>query len=182
MAKLPDPTATLSPQAQKLYDQMTAVRGHLEGMYRALLNHPELTRLVSDLGAYLRFGASCLPADVRELCILRVARQAKAAYEWVQHEPAARKAGLADEAIASLRAGKKPAGLSPLQEKALAAAECVLERKSIPPGLQGELEKELGIKGLIELVVVCGFYQMIAGVLFAFEVDLPQGKTDPFAA
>jgi len=182
MAKLPDPIASLSPQAQKLYEQMTALRGHIGGMYRYLLNHPEITGLVSALGAYLRFGPVRLPADVRELCILRVARQAKAAYEWVQHEPAARKAGLSDEAIQDLRAGKKPAGLSPLQEKALAAADCVLDRKSIPPGLQGQLEKELGIKGLIELVVLCGFYQMIAGVIFAFEVPLPPGATDPFAA
>ena len=65
-------------------------------MYRSLLNHPELTRRVSDLGTFLRFGAGTLPAAVRELVILWLARRVGAAYEWVKHEPLARAAGLSD--------------------------------------------------------------------------------------
>ena len=61
MAKLPDPTASLSSQGQKLYQQLVAKRRRIDGMYRSLLNHPELTRRVSDLGTFLRFGAGALP-------------------------------------------------------------------------------------------------------------------------
>ena len=56
MARLPDPTAALSPEAQAIYDQLVGRRGRIDGMYRSLLNHPELTRQVSDLGTFLRFG------------------------------------------------------------------------------------------------------------------------------
>jgi 4-carboxymuconolactone decarboxylase len=52
MAKLPDPTPSLSPQGQELYQQLLAKRGRIDGMYRSLLNHPELTRHVSDLGTF----------------------------------------------------------------------------------------------------------------------------------
>ena len=38
----------------------------------------------------------------------------------------------------------------------------------------------MGIKGVIELVVLVGFYSMIAGVIFSFDVPLPEGATDPF--
>lgn len=180
MAKLPDPTENLPPQAQKLYDQLKAERGHIEGMYGALMNHPELTEMISALGGYLRFGHSRLPADVRELAILWVGRQAGAAYEWVQHEPYALRAGVPEEVIEDLRAGQKPAGLTPLQKNALAALQYVMDKKPIPSDLQDELIKELGVEGLIELVVLHGYYQMIAGVIFAFDVPLPTGSSDPF--
>ena len=52
MAKLPDPTDSLNPQGQELYQQLIAKRGRIDGMYRSLLNHPELTRQVSDLGTF----------------------------------------------------------------------------------------------------------------------------------
>jgi len=32
----------------------------------------------------------------------------------------------------------------------------------------------------VELVVLCGFYAMIAGVIFAFDVPLPEGEAPPF--
>ena len=71
MARLPDPTGSLAPKAQALYDELVGRRGRIDGMYRSLLNHPELVRRVSDLGTFLRFGAGTLPAAVRELVILR---------------------------------------------------------------------------------------------------------------
>lgn len=36
------------------------------------------------------------------------------------------------------------------------------------------------LPGVVELVVLCGFYEMIAGVIFAFDVPLPEGAADPF--
>jgi len=183
MARLPDPMAAPTSAAAELYDQLAARRGHIDGMYRTLLNHPELTRHVSDLGSYLRFGSGALPADLRELTILWVARQVKAAYEWVKHAPPARAAGLAEELIEAVRTGREEGELGELtdtQKAVIDAARCVLARRSIPQALQDGLIAALGLQGLIELVVLCGFYQMIAGVIFAFDVPLPPGAADPF--
>jgi 4-carboxymuconolactone decarboxylase len=180
MARLPDPTASLSPEGQELYRRLVARRGRLDGMYRSLLNHPELTEQVSNLGTYLRFGAGALPDALRELVILWVARELGAAYEWVKHEPVARQAGVAAEVIEALRRRQEPPGLDGLQKAALAAARSALARRSIPPAVQDELTRALGLKGVVELVVLCGFYEMIAGVIFAFDVELPEGASDPF--
>jgi 4-carboxymuconolactone decarboxylase len=180
MARLPDPTGSLSPKAQALYDELVARRGRIDGMYRSLLNHPDLARRVSDLGTFLRFGAATLPAAVRELVILWLARQVGAAYEWVKHEPPGRAAGLSDTVIAALRAGTEPPGLDETQQGALVVARCVVESRSIPPDLQEKLIGLVGTEGLIELVVLVGFYRMIAGVIFAFDVPLPESATAPF--
>jgi 4-carboxymuconolactone decarboxylase len=182
MAKLPDPTSSLSPQGQELYQRLVARRGRIDGMYRSLLNHPELTRQVSDLGTFLRFGSGALPDALRELLILWVARELGAAYEWVKHEPVARKAGVPTAVIEAIRTHHEPPGLDGLQQTALAAAQCVLNRRSIPQAVQDELAAALGLAGVVELVVLCGFYEMIAGVIFAFNVPLPEGATDPFGS
>jgi hypothetical protein len=79
MAKVSDPVGSLDPQAQALYDHLVAKRGRIDGMYRSLLNHPELAQRIGELGSYLRFGDSVLPDEVRELAILRTARRLGAA-------------------------------------------------------------------------------------------------------
>jgi 4-carboxymuconolactone decarboxylase len=180
MAELPDPTSSLNPQGQVLYQQLVAKRGHIDGMYRSLLNHPELTRHVSDLGTFLRFGSGALPDALRELLILWVARELGVAYEWVKHEPVARKAGVSAAVIESIRTQHEPTGLEDLQQAALTAAHCVLTRRSIPQEVQDKLAAALGLQGVVELVVLCGFYEMVAGVIFAFDVPLPEGAADPF--
>jgi 4-carboxymuconolactone decarboxylase len=182
MAKVPDPVDSLDPQARALYDHLVAERARVDGMYRSLLNHPELAQHIGELGSYLRFGDSILADEVRELAILRTARRLGAAYEWVKHMPPAREAGISEAVIEQLRQEQKPDGLTRAQEAALSVVECVLERQSIPQDTQDALAKEVGLKGVIELVVLCGFYQMIAAVIFAFDVPLPEGSHAPFGS
>jgi 4-carboxymuconolactone decarboxylase len=180
MARLPDPTGALSPAAQGLYEHLVGRRGRIDGMYRSLLNHPELTRQVSDLGEFLRFSGGVLPPAIRELTILWLARRLGAAYEWVKHLGPAREAGVSEAIIEAVRLGQEVSDLDPLQVACLAAARCVLERRSIPQEIQDGLAARIGLPGVIELVVLVGFYQMIAGVIFAFDVPLPEGAAPPF--
>ncbi|MCX5893500.1 MAG: carboxymuconolactone decarboxylase family protein [Deltaproteobacteria bacterium] len=179
MSRLPDPTASLSPEAQGIYDQLVGRRGRIDGMYRGLLNHPELTRHISDLGTFLRFGAGVLPEALRELTILWLARRLGAAYEWVKHAGPARQAGIPDAVIEALRTRQEP-NLDATQTAALTVARGVLERRSIPAAVQDGLAAAIGLPGVIELVVLVGFYQMIAGVIFAFDIPLPEGAAAPF--
>jgi 4-carboxymuconolactone decarboxylase len=56
----------------------------------------------------------------------------------------------------------------------------VLAYESIPEAVQAEVERDLGTRGLMELVVLPGYYRLIAGVLFAFDTPLPDGEPAPF--
>lgn len=182
MSHLPLPEyEDLSPEARALYGQLAAKRGHIDGMYRTLLNHPALLEKVSALGSYLRFGETALPSEARELAILACARRMGAGYEWVKHRDPARKAGIAEPVLEALRQGREPEGLAPGLRAVLDVADCALARRSIPAGIQDEVVRAYGVQGVVELVVLCGFYAMIAGVVFAFDVPLPPGEHDPFA-
>lgn len=181
MARVPMPDRdSLSPEGREVFDRLTASRGHIDGMYRTLLNHPILAGYVSDLGTYFRFRSRVLPDALRELVILWSARHCHAAYEWVKHEPVARQAGVPDAAIEAIRQGLRPKGLSPVWDAALDAAEAALALESLPRTTQGCLLEAYGIEGLIELVVLSGFYRLIASVLSAFDVPLPEGAGRSF--
>ncbi|KAF7328453.1 4-carboxymuconolactone decarboxylase [Mycena sanguinolenta] len=67
-----------------------------------LLNDPLLAQAGSNLFEVIRSNSS-LPADMRELIILRVVVLTNATYAWLQHEPVARMAGLTTEQLLVVR-------------------------------------------------------------------------------
>lgn len=179
MARLPDPLDTLSAEAKRVYDKISARRGAIRGPFAPLMHHPALAERVADLGEFLRFD-STLPGDVRELAILIVARTVGQPYEWFAHEPIARREGLPEDVIARVRSRQDLAGLPPRYSRAARVVQHVLAFESVPQALQDEVRGEFELTGLIELVALVGHYRLIAGVLFAFAVPLPEGTPRPF--
>ena len=179
MARLHDVIDSLSPEAQKIYDKIKAKRGGIRGPYAPLMHHPALAGLVGDLGEYLRFNAT-LPGDLRELAILITARAVAQPFEWVMHVPMARQAGLPDAVTELIRRRGDLAALPARYAGAARLVQHVLARESVPKDLQDKVQSALGVTGLAELVVLAGFYQMIAAILFAFDAPLPEGTPAPF--
>lgn len=179
MARLPDLLGSLDPAAQKVYDKIAAKRGKIRGPFAPLMHHPALAERVSDVGEYLRFG-STLPGDMRELAILITARHVAQPFEWVMHAPVATKEGLPADVIERIRARGDLASLPARYARAARVVQHVLARESVPQRLQDQIQQEVGVTGLIELVVLAGYYQTIASVLFAFDVPLPEGTASPF--
>ena len=179
MAGLPDPFNALTPEGKRVYDKIAAKRGAIRGPFAALMHHPALAERVGDLGEFLRFG-STLPGDVREMAILIAARSVNQAYEWVAHAKIASREGLADDVIERVRTRGDLAALPQRLARPACVMQHVLAFESIPRPLQDEIVRELGLPGLIELVVIAGHYRLIAGVLFAFDTPLPEGERAPF--
>lgn len=179
MARLPDILGSLPPDAQKVYQRITAKRGKIGGPYVPLMHHPALAERVADLGEYLRFG-STLPGDLRELAILITARHVTQPFEWIMHAPVALKEGLPAEIIEHIRSRGDLSTLPARYVRAARLVQHVLARESLPQTLQEQTEQEVGVTGVVELVVLAGYYQTIASVLFAFDVPLPDGTPTPF--
>jgi 4-carboxymuconolactone decarboxylase len=179
MATLPDPLDTLSPEARRVYDKISAKRGAIRGPFASLMHHPALAERVGDLGEYLRFGGT-LPGDIRELAVLVTARAVDQPYEWVAHAKVARAEKLPDDVIERVRTLGDLASLPPRYAKPVRVVQHVLALESIPRPLQDEIQKEVGVEGLLELVAIVGHYRLIAGVLGAFDTPLPEGAAPPF--
>ena len=180
MAGLPDPFDALTPEGKRVYDKIAAKRGAIRGPFAALMHHPALAERVGDLGEFLRFG-STLPGDVREMAILIAAALGEPGLR-VGRPRQDRAAGKASATTSSSGCGR--AEIWPRCLRALARPARVMQHvlafESIPRALQDEIVRELGVPGLIELVVIAGHYRLIAGVLFAFDTPLPEGERAPF--
>ncbi len=115
MAALPDPTATLKGADRELFEHMASARAHAEGrpqlgeVYVRMFNNPGVTAKVGALGEHLRFHG-VLSDDVRELVILRYASRQGFGYEWSHHQHPAKLAGIAQDVIDALTAGRVPEG------------------------------------------------------------------------
>ena len=180
MATLPDPTGSLDAEGQRIFQKLAGPRGGLSGMYLALMNHPALAEHVGILGSYLRFGGE-LPDPMRETAILAAARMMGSGYEWEKHVGPAEKAGVTAAAIEALRREQFASeALSPQQQRLCELVRRLLSDQDIPRGLQDGISRELGLRGLIELVVLVGFYRMINTVIVSFDVDLPEEGPPPF--
>ena len=179
MAKLPDPLDALAPDARRVYEKISAKRGAVRGPFASLMHHPVLAERVGDLGEYLRFNGT-LPGDLRELAVLVTARALDQPYEWVAHARIARAEGLPEDIIERVRTKGDLATLPPRFAGPARLVQHVLAYESIPRELQEAMQRELGIAGILELVVLAGHYRLIAGVLFAFDTPLPDGASPPF--
>src|ERR1035441_4732312 len=91
----------LDEVGRAVLDEIMATRGKVDEAFQVLLPTPELLRRISHLGTYVRFGSS-LGADVRECIILATARHMNSEFEWNDHRPQARTAGVAEETIESI--------------------------------------------------------------------------------
>ena len=164
--------AALPAQARALLDTMAARRaGKGEGFggpYLALLNHPELARRVEELGFFLKFEGA-LPRTVYQFIVLSVARATGAAFEWHDHIAHARAAGLPDDVIERIGSGGGAALPEPYR-LAHAILAKTLTWQVVPDDLQAQAVAAWGKHGLIEIVVLSGFYQMFAAINQGFDI------------
>jgi 4-carboxymuconolactone decarboxylase len=164
--------ATLPADAQALYEKMSARRKAqgegFGGPYVALLNHPELGRRVEELGFFLKFDGA-LPRTVYQFIVLTIARATGADYEWQDHIVHARAAGLPEEVIdciGSARTGSLP--------EPYALVQSILTKTTawqvVPDDLQQRAAGQWGKRGLVEIVVLSGFYQMFSAINQGFDI------------
>ena len=90
------------PELAKQEAGIAAARGRVSPLYQVLLNSPPLARGWEQMLSAIR-NHNSIPADLRELVILRVAILNGASYEFDAHAPIARAAGVSEEAVAATR-------------------------------------------------------------------------------
>jgi 4-carboxymuconolactone decarboxylase len=182
MASLPFDQARLSEPDRALYEAMKAKRAAagapISGPYLALMSHPQLAEKIEGLGYHLKFEGR-LPREVYQYVVLRAARACDVPFEWVDHVDHARAAGVPEAVIEALRT-KTPIALPEPYATAEPVIAAALSWQDVPEGAQGRAIGLFGPAGLVELVVLAGFYQMFAAINQGFAVSLPPAAARPF--
>ncbi len=177
MARLPQivERGGLPPEERRHFDYIAGTRGHVVGPFTVLLNSPDLAERVAHVGSYIRF-QNTLPPALRELAILTVAREWNCQFEWTSHQPIAESEGLSAAAIAAVRDGRAPDGLSADEALVFGYVSALLRTGRVPDDAFAEAKERFGVRTLTDLTATAGYYSMLACALNAAEV-LPDPGT-----
>ena len=152
----------------------TGPRGGLRGPFHALLRSPELADCVRHLGDYVRF-ESMVPAPLRELAILLVARFWSAHYEWNAHRKHALAAGLPPSVADAIEAGQRPPKLNGDETLVYDLVAQLLRDKDISDATFAAAKARFGERMIVELIGTVGYYGFVSLVLNADRTPVAEG-------
>ena len=174
--------ATLPAAARALYETMAARRkSQGRRLRRPLCRAAQPSRAGAprsrSWGSSSSSRARCRARSTSSSCS-PIARATGADYEWHDHIEHARAAGLPADVIDAHR-------LRPHRQRCrepYALAHAILAKTTawqvVPDDLQAQAAAQWGKRGLVEIVVLSGFYQMFAAINQGFDIR-PRGSSGP---
>ncbi|WP_198655412.1 carboxymuconolactone decarboxylase family protein [Streptomyces geranii] len=173
MARLPG-----TEGSGEIADRIRARRGGaLRPLDHMLLHSPQLADGWNSLLGAIRQRIA-LPADIRELVVMRIAVLNRAPYEWAAHEGPAREAGMGDAELAALRE-EKPALGDVRRARVIAYTDAMTRDVHVPDELFDALRADFGDAELVELTATVAAYNMVSRFLVALDVRASDGTNAP---
>jgi len=170
----------LTPEQKTMVnDLLSGTRTSLNGPFNALLRSPEMGNLAQKLGEYLRFRTS-VPKRLNEMAILISAKWWSSQYEWYAHKPLALEAGLSAAVIDDIQAGRRPAHMQADEAVVYDFSAELRERRRVSDPTFKAATTLLGEKGVMDLVAVMGYYDLVSMVLNVDRYPLPDGSAPAF--
>ena len=158
------------------YDEAIAgKRGSAPPPMMAWLNSPEMARHATRLGETVRFN-TIFPPKLSEIAILVTARHWGSHYEWFAHKRLALKGGMDPKIVDAIRDRRTPTFDDPKGQVIYDVAKALHEGHGLPKALYDEAVNVLTLRGLVEVIGLCGYYTMVSMTLNTFEFDLPDGQ------
>lgn len=113
-----------------------------------------------------------LSAKLRELAILRTAKDCHSVYEWTQHVPAAKHVGVTEEQIAAVENWQSAKCFSEVERLVLQFTDEVNANVKASRETLEALKQHLSPSEIIELLIIIGHWRQTASILETTEVDL----------
>ena len=171
----------MSAEQKETYDESIAgKRGAPPAPMMAWLNSPEMARHATRLGGVLRFD-TIFPAKLSEIAILVTARHWTSHYEWFAHKRLALKGGMDPGIIEDIRHRRTPHFEDPKGQMIYDVSRSLHEGHGLTQVLYDEAVKVLTVRGLTEVIGLCGYYTMVSMTLNTFEFGLPEGEISDLA-
>jgi 4-carboxymuconolactone decarboxylase len=160
-------------------DLLSGTRTSLGGPFNVLLRSPEMGNLAQKLGEQIRFRSS-LPPRLNEMAILLTAQWWASQYEWHAHKPLALQAGLSAAAVDDIQAGRRPAGMRDDEAAVYDFSHELRERRRVSDATFQRAVGLLGERGVVDLIGVMGYYDLVSMALNVDRYPLPAGAPLPF--
>jgi alkylhydroperoxidase family enzyme len=142
-----------------------------------LAHHPALARAFCTLNGHL-LRATTLTERQRELVIMRVAVAQQSSYEWAQHVPMARDAGLTDLEIAGIAWGPDSPVWGDIDASLMRAVDELIEHGSISDATWTALRTHLDNQQILDVIFTTGAYTTVAWMVESLGVALDDDLRD----
>jgi 4-carboxymuconolactone decarboxylase len=174
------PLDQMTPAQRSVADAiLTGPRKSIGGPFNAWLRSPELADRLQKVGEYVRFKSS-LDRRVNEMAILMTAQAWGSQYEWYAHAPLAIKAGLDPAVIAAIGAGRKPDNMKDDEAIVWEFSTQLRRDHAVDDAIYGKALEKFGEQGIMDLVAVNGYYDVVSMTLNVARVAPPPGEDMPF--
>ncbi len=152
------PRPTTGPAAVSMYSPKVAEAFHL-------------------LNQYLR-NDGVLEPRYYEVAILHAAREFDQAYEWSAHEAAARRFGVPEAVIDTIKFDREIEDLPEKDEVIIRFGRALFRDHEVSSELYAQVVDHFGQQGMVEIATIMGDYLMVGLVLTAADQRLPAGRED----
>jgi alkylhydroperoxidase family enzyme len=144
-------------------------RGAISVLYQVLLNSAPLAAGWEAMLTAVR-NRSSVPADLRELMILRVAVLNRATFEFAAHLPYAQQAGIAAEKLEAVRHAQIADIFSEDERLVLALTDAMTRDIVVPDAVFERLHERFDARTLVEVVATVAAYNMVSRFLVALNI------------
>ncbi|MEO8739011.1 MAG: carboxymuconolactone decarboxylase family protein [Casimicrobiaceae bacterium] len=148
---------------------IAAQRGSVSLLYQVLLNSPPIADGWEKMLTAVR-NRTLLPADLRELVILRVAVLNHAPFEFAAHAPIAIASGVGATKIEALREPVPAEVFSELERAVLKLTDAMTRDVQVDDAVFEPLRAHFDTQGLVELVATVAAYNMVSRFLEALRI------------
>ena len=175
--RIADGPRAAGPQAFPLTDD----RGRLNGPFNAMLASPDIGTALQEVGAAIRY-RSALSHREREIAILEVSVLRRCEFEWYAHERVGRASGLVDDELRALLHGASVPTFDARETMVRHVARTCIVARTLDDDALTEAEGLLGVRALMDVISLVGYYDLLALNLTVWQTPLPDGAEPVFGS
>ena len=181
MTSLPDRAPRIEPvqnpddeQSQILSKTLLSPDAEPLNLFKVLVNYPEMMKRVNAVGGmFMEHGS--LPAQQREIVMLRVAWRSECDYEFAEHAPIGLRVGLSRDEIEDLGKPIDDMGWDGSDLDLVRFTDEVVEDLEVTDETWSRVSESHSQTQMIELSLLAGYYMMLAAFLRTTRVPLEEG-------
>jgi alkylhydroperoxidase family enzyme len=176
---MPDHARPRIPPLAELSDELRALAGGAPGgpvpnLGATLARHPQLLRAFGALGRWMLEGER-VALRQRVIVALRVGWRTRALYEFAQNQRRAPRAGLTRDEVRRLATPGRGAGFAGADGVVVELVDELCAGDAIADSTWERARAHWDQAALLELVLLIGFYRMLAGVINAAGIEPEPG-------
>lgn len=159
------------PLMKEVYQRLENQGSEILNLFKVMAHCPWIGRNFIRLGNSILKGEE-LPAELRELAILKVGHLLQADYEVTKHVPLALQAGLSHEKVDQLLRGDSVSMFNDEEKAVLTYTDELTKECKASDVTFAKLQAFLSDRAIVELTAIIGYYNMVCRILVGLQIEL----------